>query len=547
MTVNFNEASVSILCLGGSNLPYGADAFARMLHAAANQDHAHTELIIVDDQAEPSLAALPAELRRSERVRVLGGTFKNRAARYAAGLRAATGKYLLVLDNNQVPVTLRRSAVRTFLMSAERHPGFGLIYADYERTSADGKAADVHLLDWHEGRLRDALDLGRAFFCETAAVKTARGFNERYNAADLYDLRLRMTERGPAVHIANRYAGSLYSVAAPAGKHNVFDYLLANRDAQVEAEAALAEHLKRVGAYLAPSAHVRPVTGVARNGSDIVASVVIPVNNRPQFIGRAIESVQAQTVRDVEVIIVVNGGENDPTVPEVRRYLAGGDKHDPAAPAVRLMVVDVNNLGLCLNTGIAAAHGRYYVQLDSDDRLKPDAVEKLLAVFASDPTVGMVIGSYEVWNLDEKSGELTRDHNVPVVTHDEWTADNGRNNLLRIGGAGAPRCAHVGVIADCGWFGVNDTSACRNYGEDYDLVLRISERYTIGRVWEPIYEVIRHSGGTDHSIDQVTIDRNDNAKDHMRLEALRRRRALNSSNGQMKQPASPVSAVLASA
>jgi hypothetical protein len=74
---------------------------------------------------------------------------------------------------------------------------------------------------------------------------------------------------------------------------------------------------------------------------------------------------------------------------------------------------------------------------------------------------------------------------------------------------------------------VNDTDSCRNYGEDYDLVLRISERYTIGRVWDPIYEVIRHSGGTDHAIDQATIDRNDSAKDHMRLEALRRRRVIN--------------------
>ena len=79
------------------------------------------------------------------------------------------------------------------------------------------------------------------------------------------------------------------------------------------------------------------------------------------------------------------------------------------------------------------------------------------------------------------------------------------------------------VIREVGWFGVNDTPQSRNYGEDYDLVLRISERYTIGRVWEPIYEVIRHAGGTDHAIDQATIDRNDDAKDNMRLEALRRR------------------------
>jgi len=59
------------------------------------------------------------------------------------------------------------------------------------------------------------------------------------------------------------------------------------------------------------------------------------------------------------------------------------------------------------------------------------------------------------------------------------------------------------------------------------MVLRISEKYRIGRVWEPIYDVIRHAGGTDHAIDQSTIDRNDNAKDHMRLEAIRRRQEIN--------------------
>ncbi len=39
--------------------------------------------------------------------------------------------------------------------------------------------------------------------------------------------------------------------------------------------------------------------------------------------------------------------------------------------------------------GIAAARGKYYVQLDSDDRLKPDAVEKLRDTFDSDPAIGM--------------------------------------------------------------------------------------------------------------------------------------------------------------
>jgi hypothetical protein len=148
-------------------------------------------------------------------------------------------------------------------------------------------------------------------------------------------------------------------------------------------------------------------------------------------------------------------------------------------------------------------------------------------MFDSDPRIGIVIGSYEVWEKDENTGDLSRVRNIPVVTHDEWTEENGRNNLLRINGAGAPRSIPVKIVREMGYFGMNDEPFARNYGEDYEMVLKISERYRVGRIWDPIYEVVRHKGGTDHNIDVDTIQRNDEAKDHMRLQALKRRKELN--------------------
>ncbi len=534
MNAIFQRPAVSIAMFYNDRLPYGQEALAESVRSALQQDHADhgsLELIIVDDRGpNAALDFLPDNLKTNDAIKHCPGTFTCRAAAINAAISAATGEYLLLMHNTDAQITLKKSAVQTWLLAAIRNSSAGMISCDYELIDKDGQVKEVHLLNWHPGRLRDAADFGRANFFKLETLRSVGGANERYKAADLYDLRLKVSERGPCIHIANRYAGSLHTVAAPAAGHDVFAYLLVDKDAQIEAENAITEHLKRTGAYLAPGDHVQPVTYTDEEQDAFkgcVASVVIPVNNRPQFIGRAIESVQNQTVKQVEAIVVVNGGPDDPTCDAVRSYIKGGDKYNPDAPPVKLIVVDINNLGLCFNSGFAAAAGKYYVQLDSDDRLKPDAVEKLMAVYDSDPTIGMVIGSYEVWNLCEKTGQLERNNDIPVVTHDEWTADNGRNNLLRINGAGAPRSAHIKAIADVGWFGVNDDPSCRNYGEDYDLVLRMSERYTIGRVWDPIYEVIRHSGGTDHSIDQVTIDRNDDAKDHMRLEALKRRMELN--------------------
>ena len=457
------------------------------------------------------------------------GDFKNRAAMFNAALAQAKGEYILNINNIKAPVLLKQNALDVFRWGMIRSKKPGLVYADYELMSETGSISERKLLDWHPGRLRDESDHGVVWMLSQKALKKIGGADEQYNAADIYDLRLKMSEQFDMMHIGNKVRGSLYTVKSQKVTHDVFSYLLAGKDIQLEMEKAVTEHLKRINAYLAPGQNYRPVQYTPEEEAqfkECIASVVIPVYNRPEFIGYAIESVQAQTVKNIEVIVVVNGGPSDATADTVRRYMEGGDKYKPGVPPVRLIVVDINNIGYCLNTGLSQARGKYYVQLDSDDRLFPDAVEKILKVYKEDPKIGMVIGSYEVWQM-ASDGSITRRDEIPVVTHDEWTSENGRNNLLRINGAGAPRSAHIKVFREMGWFDINDSPFARNYGEDYNMVNQVDEQYVIGRVWDAIYKVIRHAGSTDHSIDQVTIDKNDEAKDHMRLETIRRRQAIN--------------------
>ena len=428
---------------------------------------------------------------------------------------------ILYIDNRTAPIVLSSSIISLFSISKERFPNTGMFYSDYDLIDNE-TISEIRLLKHHQGRVRDNQDYGKVFLFNKHKLESVGGMDESVNFNHLYDLRLKLSENSQLTHIANRYSGSLYSVEAQSGGTNVFDYLLAGKEQQEEAESILSNHLDRIGAYLKPDAHYKQVP---KTDTELTASIIIPVNDRPDFIGTAIESILAQTVQNIEIIIVVNGGPEDPTVSAVEAYMGNGSKYDSTKPEVRLFVTDINNIGYCLNLGAQNANGQYYVQLDSDDRLKPDAVEKIMNVYESDSTIGMVIGSYEVWEKDDDS--LSRMEEIPVVTHDEWTDDNGRNNLLRINGACAPRSIPIQVIKDIGFFEMNETPYSRNYGEDYDMVMRISENYRIGRIYDPIYEVIRHSGGTDHAIDQIVIDRNDEAKDHMRLEAIQRRIKLN--------------------
>jgi len=443
-------------------------------------------------------------------------------------LKHCSGDWVVYLHNQSQPVFLKSGFRDILEQTLLRHPNVGLVYGDYELVD-QGIKREIQLLDHHVGRLRDNQDYGYVFLWNRQLLEEWGYFDESLQYNSLYDVRLKIAEKAEIVHIANRMQGSLYTVVTKKQEADVFDYLKAGKEVQQEAERVLTNHLRRIGAYLPPGKYYqdRPQPPIA---PALKASVIIPVYERPEFIGTAIESVQAQTEQKIEVIVVVNGGKTDPTIEEVKRYLPSGDRYHPNRPEVRLLVTDINNIGFCLNLGVRHARGEYYVQLDSDDRLKPNAVKTILQTFNSDPTIGMVIGSYEV-REKKSSGEITRMEAIPVVTHDEWTADNGRNNLLRINGAGAPRAISIQLIKEMGYFSINDEPFARNYGEDYDMVLRISEHYRIGRIYEPIYEVIRHAGGTDHSIDQATTDRNDEAKDWMRKQALLRRQRLNRQQG----------------
>ncbi len=441
-----------------------------------------------------------------------------------------TGESVLLIDARAEKIEFKKSALELFELVAETSDDYALIYSDYE-VDDNGELSDEHLLDHHIGRVRDNTDYGKVWVLNLEKVKEVLPLADTTKQHFLYELRLRLSEVGELVHIANRYAGSPYRVSKAVGEQNVFDYLMASKESQLELEQIVTDHLKRIDAYLAPGAFYTTVP-YAKKQYDLTATVIIPVNNRPGFIGAAIESILAQTVQDIEIIVVVNGGETDPTIPAVKDYMAGGSKYDARKPEVRLVVLDINNIGLCLNAGLKRARGKYYVQLDSDDQLIEDAVEKIAAVYETDDTIAMVIGSYEVWEKDETSGELARMDSIPVVTHDEWTEENGRNNLLRINGAGAPRSFYVESARDLGFLDMNTSAYARNYGEDYDFVTRMSEHHRIGRVWDPVYKVIRHGGGTDHNIDRSTVDRNNNAKDEMRRESIYRRQIMNEvSNG----------------
>ena len=92
---------------------------------------------------------------------------------------------------------------------------------------------------------------------------------------------------------------------------------------------------------------------------DPLFSVVIPTYGRPEFLAQAVGSVLAQTVPDLEVIVVDDASPEPAEVPDDRRVRSVRREVNGGSAAAR-------------NTGVEHARGRYLAFLDDDDEFTPD-------------------------------------------------------------------------------------------------------------------------------------------------------------------------------
>jgi glycosyltransferase involved in cell wall biosynthesis len=96
----------------------------------------------------------------------------------------------------------------------------------------------------------------------------------------------------------------------------------------------------------------------------LTVSVVIPCYNSSGFVGRTLASVLAQTLDDLEVIVVDDGSTDEPAA--VVEAVAAGD------PRVRIVRQENQGLARTRNKGARLANDpRYFLFLDADDILDP--------------------------------------------------------------------------------------------------------------------------------------------------------------------------------
>jgi glycosyltransferase involved in cell wall biosynthesis len=127
-------------------------------------------------------------------------------------------------------------------------------------------------------------------------------------------------------------------------------------------------------------------------------SVIMPAYNVATYIGASIESVQAQTHADWELLIADDGSTDD-TAAVVQRYA-------DADPRIRMVRGPNRGISVARNHALRHAGGDFIAILDGDDLWEPVYLTTQLAIFAQHPDVDIVTGNG--WFLG------SRQHGLPA-------------------------------------------------------------------------------------------------------------------------------------
>ena len=175
-----------------------------------------------------------------------------------------------------------------------------------------------------------------------------------------------------------------------------------------------------------------------------LVSIIIPVYNGANYMREAIDSALAQTYRNIE-IIVVNDGSNDNGETE-RIALSYGDK-------IKYFHKENGGVSSALNLGIQNMQGEYFSWLSHDDKYSPEKIQNQINALAKYAPDDRLISLCEDIHINEHSEPLSKIRRKKI---DENRIISGKEVLHHLFSCGCfCGCALLipkGAFDECGKF-----------------------------------------------------------------------------------------------
>jgi len=203
-------------------------------------------------------------------------------------------------------------------------------------------------------------------------------------------------------------------------------------------------------------------------------SAIITSFNRADYLRGAIQSVLAQSFEDYELLVLDNSSAD-----ETRAVVA-----DFVDPRIRLIVHPRQPVAAARNLGLREARGEFVAFLDDDDEWLRPKLERQLRVFERGPAaLGLVYGGFvRVTSEGRESG-----------THRPVLRGRVFDGLLRQGdaftGSASNPLMRTSAVREVGGFNEDLVTS-----EDWELYLRLAERFEVDFVPEIVVRIRTHQG-----------------------------------------------------
>ena len=187
-------------------------------------------------------------------------------------------------------------------------------------------------------------------------------------------------------------------------------------------------------------------------------SVLLPAHNAGMFIDAALDSLQAQTMTQWEVVVADDGSDDD-TFARVAARAASDER-------IRPLRLPHKGLVGALHAAFAAAHPEapYLARLDADDTALPQRLERQTAFLDEHPDYGLVASSVHFGGNARTAAGFARhvDWINSLTSHDELIGQRFRESPL----AHPTVMFRREVVREHGFY------AAGPFPEDYELWLR---------------------------------------------------------------------------
>jgi succinoglycan biosynthesis protein ExoO len=231
----------------------------------------------------------------------------------------------------------------------------------------------------------------------------------------------------------------------------------------------------------------------AAAGSRPLVSVIMANRDGGRYLGAAIDSVLAQSLDDLELIVVDDASADDSVA-----IMQGAAARDSRVTPIRL--TENGGPAGARNAALAVARGHWIAIVDSDDLIHPERLDRLLAAAAR--TGADVVADDLMHFFDD--GAPVRFLLGPRYREPFFVS---AGDLIRSGTGRAPTLGYLKPIIRADLLGDLRYDEAVRIGEDQDLLLRILLKdANFWVVPTPWYLYRRHSGSISHRLspDEVT-------------------------------------------